>query len=358
MRMNGTDLDRLLRRAMLVLGLALVLTTTASAQTSQDLALERAYADAGAAAIHGPGTIALADQGTLTLTHEQSFVPRPQAIKLMHAMGNAAGSSFLGLVVPRGGNGSWFITVEFDKIGFASPDVLSALKAKDIYDHLHQGAANGNDERLKLEASRIALGGFIEAPRYDKASHRMIMATRVQQSGPSDDREDSANLDAYIFGRDGVIALTLATGVSIYSTRRQQMDGLVKSITFAPGKRPADWVEATDPKIKYPLEMIFGGQSVEKVEKSLAEAAARKALQERRKQAAIAQAQADQEAWNFWIMVALGGTILTAVAVILLKIAGSDEQAAPSTRATSRWSKPPAVNADHIGRAIRTRRDA
>lgn len=337
-----------------IAGLIALLATTGPlhAQTSQDVELEAAFQAAWGSLIAGPGTIKLLDQGTLNLGAEHGFVPPAQAIRLMHAMGNNTGNNMLGLIIPRGGDTRWFITVEFDQIGFAAPEMLARLNEKDIYDHLRHAATRGNEGRLELEAGKLDVGGFIEPPRYDRANNRMYLATRVVQAGPSDDRENSANLDAYVFGREGVLTFTLATGESDYKNLRRHMDQAYLGTTFLPGKRSADAVPGQDRVVEYPLEMIFGGQTAAEIKDKKAKVASLAAARERRRAAQAAAAQAESDSWTFWLIAGLGVLVAVGGGAIVYHLAGSaDEGGSARVRAPSRGTF--AIDQAMINRAVR-----
>ena len=333
-----------------IAGLAMLAVWAAPvwAQTSEQLALDDAYQHAWAAIANGPAAIPLLDQGTLKIGPHHGFVPRAEAERLMHAMGNSTGPSFQGLVLPQGSR-RWFITVDFGKIGHTPPAVLAALKDKDIYTKVQKSAGKGNEGRLKLEAGKLDIGGaFVEKPYYDRKRDRMVMATRVAETGPTDDSGDSAKLDAYIFGREGVITLTLATSMADYAELRQNMDVVYFGSMFFAGKRSAD-VQPGDRQTEYPLDMIFGSLTLEEAKAGAEKAAAMAAAKDARKRAAAEAAAAMAESVEYWLKVAFGG--LFAVGGMMLARRG--EQSGDNPR-LSRRSRGPAVSEATITRVLRS----
>jgi uncharacterized membrane-anchored protein len=305
------------------------------AQTSSTREVEAAYDAAWSASVRGPKSIGLLDQGTLKLPASYAFVPMTEGTRLMHAMGNSAGSRFLGLVLPQGGGTKWFMTVEYDAIGFAQPAIMSALAESDIYDHLKLGTAKGNATRIKHGAGRLDLAGFIDKPKYNAANHRLTLATRVTQLGPSDAYEDSVNLDAYLFGREGAFMLTLVASESEYQDLRVHMDAVHAGLAFAAGKQAADAVSGTDPVVQHPLEMIFGGQTVDDMKALAAEAAAQKAADQRSRAAAIVDAER-KRGWTLWLTIALGVmAVAIAIGAIAMGGGGTREPPAPKPERTT-----------------------
>jgi len=67
-----------------------------------------------------------------------------------------------------------------------------------------------------------------------------------------------------VFGREGILVLRLATHAAGYVNLRRHMDPIYYGATFWSGKRSVD-VTPTDKRIEYPLEMLFGRQSIEDI---------------------------------------------------------------------------------------------
>ncbi|MGQ4827719.1 DUF2167 domain-containing protein, partial [Enterococcus faecalis] len=92
-------------------------------------------------------------------------------------------------------------------------------------------------------------------PRYEPKFDRLAMAAHVIQHSQGDGAQDSARLDAYLFGRDGVLGLSLTAHPGGYANLHHHVDQLVSGASFLPGKRYADAV-ASDKRSDYPLEML------------------------------------------------------------------------------------------------------
>src|SRR5690242_12519880 len=90
----------------------------AQTDTSLQDRIRTAWQNAMKVAVRGPAPIALADQATLNLTDAYMFVPKAEASALTLAMGNSAGSGFLGLVVPKDESQYWFLTVDHTADGY------------------------------------------------------------------------------------------------------------------------------------------------------------------------------------------------------------------------------------------------
>ena len=275
-----------------------------------DHELEAASAAAYAAMITGPRTVKLIDQAALVLSAEDGFVPKAEAVRLMQVLGNSSGPDMLGLVLPRKAGGSWFISVGFQKLGFLSSAVLSRLTNDDIHEHMRRAARHGNDQRQAQGIPKIDLGEFVDPPSYDPKLDRMSMTTRIAKYGSGDDLEDNVQFDAYVFGRDGVLSLTLSTHAGGYANLHHHMDQLFNGASFVPGKRSNDIV-ASDKRAEYPLEVLFGGQTVEDVAKDKAAAAARI----RKLEMLEGQRQEADREWQFYLIAGAASLLLSSIAV-------------------------------------------
>lgn len=290
----------------------------AAAQSSVDQELEAAYIAARAALIAGPVRVKLLDQATMGLEPEDGFIPRTEALRLLRALGKAASPDLLGLVVPRKAIGSWYIAVAFRGLGLAAPEKLSRLTKDDIYDQMRRSIHRVSDDNRQQGSPKLDLGDFVEPPAYDAKSDRMFVATQLIQAGDDDSASAMAKLDAYLFGRDGVLTLTLITHAGGYANLRHHMNQLHTGMSFIPGKRCADALP-TDKRLEYPLEVLFGGRDPQEVAKERATAAAqareRAVVEEQRE-------QADRE-WLLYMSAGAASVLLSSVAMFAVHRATS-----------------------------------
>ena len=258
----------LLRRLAAGFALLAALALPAAAQTSEDREFQAALAEARAKGISGPARVALGEIAAMELPRDYLFVPVDSAKRLMNAMGNSyRGSGNFGIVIPLHSYTGWFVAVAEHRIGYVTPDAVQSWKDRDILLEMRDATRRGNPERAKLGASRIDIADFVEPPKYDAARHRLTVAARVIEVGPSSGDEDSANMEAHLFGRLGTIELALVAGVHSYPRYRVALDQLVAATNFIPGHRYADVAPATDTAAQQPLLLLFGGYTLEDLAK-------------------------------------------------------------------------------------------
>ena len=254
----------------LCIGLVLTATGPALAQTSDDREMDDAVTHAYANGLAGPAAIPLRDLGILNLPKDYVFVPAKAGRRLMHGMGNGAGDALIGLVVPSQYS-SWFIVVEVLDTGHVDQTALLALDHEDIRGAIAASTRRGNESRMRLGSAPIDAGAFLEPPLHDAARGSFTTAIRIYESGPSSGGEDSANVDAYLFGRSHTLQISLIDGVSGYDKHRLVFNQILKGVAFVSGQRAEDYVASRDPAATHLIELLFGGRTVAEI---AAEAAA------------------------------------------------------------------------------------
>lgn len=266
---------RIFRQLVLWIAVTFALALPVAAQTSEDREFRAALAEARAKGISGPARVPLGTVATMDLPRDYLFVPTEPAKLLMNAMGNSyRNAGNFGIIIPVHTYTGWFFAVAEHRIGHVTPETVKSWQDREILIELRDATRRGNHERAKLGASRIDIADFIEPPKYDAARHRLTVAARVIEVGPSSGDEDSANLDAHLFGRHGTIEVALVAGVHRYPLYRAALDQLVAATNFNPGHRYADVDATVDKAAEQPLMLLFGGHTLEDL---AAQAAAEKA---------------------------------------------------------------------------------
>lgn len=245
----------------------------AEAQTSDARALSDAIGRAYAAGTVGPAVVALRGIATLKLPKGQVFVPAQASQGLLRGMGNGSDASLVGIVIPAGRYAGWFVAVALLDTGHVSYADIAKLDAGEIRDALAAATRRGNPARLQLGSGPLDVGAFIEPPKYEPERNRFTTAVRVFESGPSTGSEDSANVDAYLFGRVHTVQISLVDGLSEYDQRRPLFDAVRDGVSYDEGQRASDYVAARDPVARHVLDVIFGGRTESEFEAEAAEAA-------------------------------------------------------------------------------------
>jgi uncharacterized membrane-anchored protein len=242
--------------------LIVCLIASSNAQaTAQDNAteLKQASKAALAAQIAGPKTIPLGDQAVLNLPASFSFIPKKESVALMHALGNQTGDGFYGLVI--GDNMNGFVTVRFDRAGYIKDDDAKDWDADKLLQNLKDGTEEGNKDRRARGIPEFIVSGWIEKPRYDGETHRLVWSAELRDKKPSPENDDNAgaNYNTYELGRQGYISMDMVTDLASVNAQKPIAQQLLAGLEFNPGKRYENFDASTDKVAKYGLAALVGG---------------------------------------------------------------------------------------------------
>jgi uncharacterized membrane-anchored protein len=235
---------------------------------TQQQAIDAEKADAEAAVdkakVLGPARVTLQDQGMLALPEGFSFVPQPQAGRLMRAYGNSDSSALVGLIIPEAADGNWWATLDFVKAGYVKDDDAKNWNADELLAGLKEATESQNAERERRGFPAVEIAGWIEPPAYDASSRRLVWSALVHQIGASGD-QGSVNYNTYALGRDGYFSLDLITSQAAIAANKSVARALLADITYDKGKAYEDFVASSDHVAAYGLAALIGGVALHKL---------------------------------------------------------------------------------------------
>ncbi|MFN0315750.1 MAG: DUF2167 domain-containing protein [Burkholderiales bacterium] len=214
----------------------------------------------------GPAEVPLIDQATLKLPSGYVYFPGKQAGRFLRAMGNRVTEDPLGMVVGGQGNqGHWFAVMQYDPAGYVKDDDAKEWNAQELLDSIRAGTAASNDERRAKGIPETEIIGWIEAPAYDSAQHRLVWSIASKGKGEPDNTERTVNYNTYALGREGYISLNLVTGASTIESEKRHAKELLAALNFNAGKSYADFNSSTDKVAEYGLAALVGGVVAKKL---------------------------------------------------------------------------------------------
>ena len=244
----------------------LFLHAGASAQNaSAQQEIESATKAAFAAARQGPTDVTLGDQATLNLPRNMFFVPRPQAERLMQAYGNGKDPSLLGVVMPTSDDQDWVVTVNFDKAGYIKDDDARNWNVGELLDSLREATEASNEERKKRGFPELTVDGWVEAPKYDSNTQRLVWSVAAKHKGTAAEQNATVNYNTYALGRDGYITLDLITEKNRVPTDKAAVLALLDNLHYVEGKRYADFDASSDKVAEYGLAALVAGVAAKKL---------------------------------------------------------------------------------------------
>lgn len=233
----------------------------AAAQQEIEAAVKAAYA----AAQEGPADVKLGDQAVVHLPESMFFVPRIQADRLMAAYGNGKDPSLLGVVMPKSDDDDWVITVNFDKAGYIKDDDAKNWNVSELLDSLRDGTEESNVERKKRGFPELVMDGWVEAPKYDSSTQRLVWSVAVKHKGETANDNPTVNYNTYALGRDGYITLDLITQKNLVPKDKTAVLTLLDNLKYVEGKRYADFNSSTDKVAEYGLAALVAGVAAKKL---------------------------------------------------------------------------------------------
>ncbi len=233
----------------------------AAAQQEIEAAMKAAYA----AAQEGPADVKLGDQAVVHLPESMFFVPRIQADRLMAAYGNGKDPSLLGVVMPKSDDDDWVITVNFDKAGYIKDDDAKNWNVNELLDSLRDGTEESNVERKKRGFPELVMDGWVEAPKYDSNTQRLVWSVAVKHKGEAANDNPTVNYNTYALGRDGYITLDLITQKNLVPKDKTAVLTLLDNLKYVDGKRYADFKSSADKVAGYGLGALVAGVAAKKL---------------------------------------------------------------------------------------------
>ena len=246
---------------------ATAISFSASAQPTETAQAEFAAAveAANKAAVNGPSDIKLIDQAVLKLPSGLVYVPAAEAKRLLVAMGNRSSEGLLGMVASPAQDAEWFIVMRFIKSGYIKDDDAKDWNVNDLLKGMKEGTEESNSERRSRGLPEIEVVGWVEAPAYDAATHRLVWSLESKQKGAPATAERGVNYNTYALGREGYVSMNLVTGMRRVQAEKPVAHNLLAALQYNDGKRYGDFNSATDHVAEYGLAALIGGVAAKKL---------------------------------------------------------------------------------------------
>ena len=233
---------------------------TAGAQAEMQAAIDSAQK----AQVSGPSDVKLTDQAVLKLPQGFLYIPPAEGQKLLTAMGNRVGDGLLGLIFPDS-NAEWFVAMRFMKSGYIKDDDAKEWKTDELLSGLKEGTEESNKERRARGYPEIEVVGWIEAPKYDAQTHRLVWSLSSKIKNAPAGAEGGVNYNTYALGREGYISMNLVTGMKAIEAEKPIAQQLLAALEYNDGKRYAQFNSATDHVAEFGLAALIGGVAAKKL---------------------------------------------------------------------------------------------
>lgn len=245
---------------------ALLVAAAVQAQGQADAEIEAAFEAAKPAAVPGPSDVKLTDQATLKLPEGFVYVPPAEGKRIMTAMGNRVGAGLLGLVFPADDpEANWFVVMSYVDSGYIRDDDAKDWNADELLANLKAGTDEANRDRKARGIAEMEVLGWVEAPRYDAAAHRLVWSAATKDKSEAGASPRGVNYNTYALGRQGYISLNLVTDYASIAKQKPIAQRLLGALEFNTGRRYADFDSSTDRVAEYGLAALVGGFAAKKL---------------------------------------------------------------------------------------------
>ena len=234
--------------------------STAGAQAEMKAAIEAARK----VQVTGPHDVKLADQAVLKLPEGFIYIPPAEGQRLLMAMGNRVGEGMLGLIFPQS-DAEWFVAMRFLKSGYIKDDDAKEWKTDELLQNLKEGTEESNKERRTRGYPEIEVTGWVEAPKYDATTHRLVWSLASRAKGAPAGAENGVNYNTYALGREGYISMNLVTGMNTVEAEKPIAQQLLAALEYNDGKRYTQFDSNTDHVAEFGLAALIGGIAAKKL---------------------------------------------------------------------------------------------
>jgi uncharacterized membrane-anchored protein len=229
-----------------VMAACLLLSTPAGAQSSSP---SESLSDIDW--ITGPATANLGSVAQIKVPDGFRFADAAGTKRFMELIHNIPGRE-LGVILPP--DGEWFVTFDFDPIGYVKDDEKDTIDADELMATIKRATERGNEERQRRGWETMTITGWQQAPRYDTQSNHLAWAIR----GQVEDGDEVINHSVRLLGRGGVMQADLVLSPEHLDTTMPQLRALLTGFAFKPGQRYAEF-RSGDKVAAYGLTALVAG---------------------------------------------------------------------------------------------------
>ncbi|GAB3703861.1 DUF2167 domain-containing protein [Spirosoma flavus] len=245
----------------LVLVLCALWVATASLSFAQKSAEQAIIDSINHTFSYQTGTIQLNDgKAKLTVPKGFKYLDAEQSKRvLVDIWGNPAdiAASTQGMLFPVAGgplaDKSWAFNVTYDEMGYVKDEDADDINYNDLLGDMKEGTEEASKERVKNGYESIALVGWASAPYYDKTNKVLHWAKEIKFGDSA--TVNTLNYDVRILGRKGVMSLNAIASMDELPLVKQQIPGVIGSVTFESGNKYTDF----DPKMDEVAAVGIGG---------------------------------------------------------------------------------------------------
>lgn len=157
------------------------------------------------------------------------------------------------------------VLVGYHNAGYIKDEDAQHWKTNEMLTQIQEGTEEQNKERAKLGLPQIKVTGWVEEPKYDASSHRLVWSVGVKSLEGAATDVSSVNYNTFVLGREGFMTLNLVTGAGEVEKEKVNAQALLAAVSFNDGKRYENFNADTDKVAEYGLAALVGGLAAKKL---------------------------------------------------------------------------------------------
>lgn len=247
-------------RRILLVALAVVLTTTTLARAASDV---EKLMEAFKSLKYQSGEITLgANLAKLRLPEKFRYLDPADTRKvLVDLWGNPpTGADSLGMIVPTDVTlldpKCWATVITWSGDGYINDDDATAIDYRQLLQSMQESVKQANIDRVRDGYPSLELVGWAMPPHYDRESHKLYWAKDLK-FGDSD--EHTLNYCVRMLARRGVLELNAVGSMQQLDEVRKATPELLNMVSFVQGQRYVDFNPATDQVATYGVAALIAG---------------------------------------------------------------------------------------------------
>ena len=147
----------------------------------------------------------------------------------------------------------WFAIFSYDDSGYVDSSDRDSLDADALMRSMREGARYANEERRKRGWTPLELEGWHQPPFFNPTTSNLTWTTRLSSDG-----EPVINHSVRLLGRSGIMRAQLVADVGAFDATTLEFDDLLRSYSFNPGQRYAEF-RSGDKLAGYGLTALIAG---------------------------------------------------------------------------------------------------
>ncbi len=155
--------------------------------------------------------------------------------------------------------------MEYEDSGYIKDDEARDWDADALLQSLKDGTEQANAERRKRGFPELEVIGWVQAPRYDATTHRLVWSAAARDKNQRQQSAQVVNYKTYALGREGYITINLIASRNEIDQYKPQAATLLSSLEYNAGKRYGDFDSSTDKVAEYGIAALVTGVVAKKL---------------------------------------------------------------------------------------------